>query len=219
LVAEALADNTRLVVGLGNPGRRYDRTRHNVGFRVVDALAERWSASGRNAHDGVLFDARVSRAGHPSVRVLLLKPETFMNRSGQAVVSVANYYRLDPSDVLAVLDDIDLPTGKIRARSQGSAGGHKGLADILAKLGADSVARLRVGVGQPPEPMASEDYVLGRFTDDEEAVIRPAISAAADAVVDWIFQDTTAVMNRYNATPNESAEPTTNGSQTTDSSS
>ena len=211
------AQRVRLVVGLGNPGRRYRKTRHNVGFRVVDALGERWQASSRPAHDAVVYDARVSAEGSESRRVLLAKPQTFMNRSGQSVVALVRYYRVAIEDVLVVQDDIALPTGRLRARPDGSAGGHKGLADILQRLGTQDVARLRIGVGEPPPEMASEDYVLGKFARDETDAIDEAIATAQQAVMDWIFEGMTPVMNRYNAmTPGESAEPTENGSPPTE---
>ena len=211
------AQRVRLVVGLGNPGRRYERTRHNVGFRVVDALGEQWQASSRPAHDAVVYDARVSESGCESQRVLLAKPQTFMNRSGQSVVALVRYYRVAVEDVLVVLDDIALPTGQLRARPDGSAGGHKGLADILQRLSTQDVARLRIGVGEPPSEMAAEDYVLGKFSPNEDDTIEEAIAAARAAVTDWIAEGITPVMNRYNAmTPGESAEPTENGSPPTE---
>ena len=204
---------TKLVVGLGNPGRRYEKTRHNVGFRVVDLLAERWQATGRSAHDGMIYDARPVRPAEAPQRVLMLKPHTFMNESGRAVAGMMRYYDVAMGDVLIVMDDIALPLAQLRARAGGSAGGHKGLADVMARLGGSEVGRLRIGIGQPPEPMAAEDYVLGRFDADEETAIQPAIRTAADAVENWIFDGLVAVMDRYNANnENKPAEPTTNGS-------
>jgi peptidyl-tRNA hydrolase, PTH1 family len=211
------AQRVRLVVGLGNPGRRYEKTRHNVGFRVVDALGERWQASSRPAHDAVLYDARVGKEGCESQRVLLAKPQTFMNRSGQSVVALVRYYRVAIEDVLVVQDDIALPTGRLRARPDGSAGGHKGLADIQRRLSTQDVARLRIGVGEPPPEMAAEDYVLGKFAPGDDEAIVDAIAKAQEAVMDWIFEGITPVMNRYNAmTPGDSAEPTENGSPPTE---
>lgn len=196
---EPATEKTRLVVGLGNPGRRYEKTRHNMGFRVVDALAQRWMATGRSAHDGLLFDARVRRDDGPPQRVLMLEPHTFMNRSGQAVASVVRYYRVATEDVLVVLDDIALPLGRIRARPAGSAGGQKGLADVMARLGGQQVPRLRIGIGAPPAMMAAEDYVLSKFSRAEEDDIRQAVRRAAQAVDDWVFEGLQAVMDRYNA--------------------
>ena len=201
-MCEPTAETLKLVVGLGNPGRRYEKTRHNVGFRVVDVLSERWGASKRSAHDGVLYEARPHER-----RVLMFQPHTFMNRSGQAVVSVVNYYRLALPDVLIVLDDIALPLGRLRARACGSAGGQKGLADVLARLGTEAVSRLRIGIDAPPDHMAAEDYVLSRFAADEEETIAQAITQAGDAVSDWITDGINAVMDRYNAATTESPDP------------
>ena len=206
-MCEPTAETLKLVVGLGNPGRRYEKTRHNVGFRAVDALSERWGASKRSAHEGVLYEARPNER-----RVLMFQPHTFMNRSGQAVVSVVNYYRLALPDVLIVLDDIALPLGRLRARASGSAGSQKGLADVLARLGTEAVPRLRIGIDAPPDHIAAEDYVLSRFAADEEAIVAEAIAQASDAVSDWITDGINAVMDRYNAatteSPDPSAEPT-----------
>jgi len=211
------AHRVRLVVGLGNPGQRYARTRHNVGFRVVDVLAGRWGVSSRPAFEALLGDARLERQGCPPCRVLLAKPQTFMNRSGQAVADIVRYYHLADDQVLIVLDDIDLPTGRLRLRSAGSAAGHKGLVDILSRQGTEQINRLRIGVGQPPAPMASEDYVLAPFSDDEAAVVDEAVTAAANAAEDWVFEGPTAVMNRINAMdPGGSPELSANGSQTAD---
>jgi len=197
-VDEQPSDRTRLVVGLGNPGRRYERTRHNVGFRVADALGRMWRVgSWRSAFGGRLAEADVERP--PDRRqVKLLKPETFMNASGAAARQVADYYRVAVEDVLVVLDDMALPLGTLRARPDGSAGGHKGLADVLRAFGTEAVPRLRIGIGQPPEQMAGEDYVLAAFGEDDQSVIAPAIEAAAQAVEDWLFDGLAAVMDKYN---------------------
>lgn len=192
------ADKARLIVGLGNPGRRYERTRHNVGFRVADALAGRWQAAPwKSAFGGLLSEAIVARAGRQE-RVRLLKPETFMNASGQVARQTVNYYRLAVEDVLVVLDDMALPLGRLRARPGGSAGGHKGLVDIIRAMGTDQVARLRIGIGQPPEFMTGEDYVLAAFGEDENNVIMQAVESAAQAAEDWLFEGLTPVMDKYN---------------------
>ncbi|MCK4601084.1 MAG: aminoacyl-tRNA hydrolase [Phycisphaerae bacterium] len=202
---EQPADRTRLVVGLGNPGRRYERTRHNVGFRVADALAGRWRATPwKSAFGGLVSEAIVARGGRQQ-RVRLLKPETFMNASGQAARQAADYYRVVVEDVLVVLDDMALPLGRLRARPDGSAGGHKGLADVMRAFGTDAVPRLRIGIGQPPEPMAGEDYVLTAFGEDDQSVIAVAIESAARAVEDWLFEGLAAVMHKYNR-PAETGE-------------
>ncbi len=200
------ADNTRLIVGLGNPGRRYERTRHNVGFRVADALLELWQAGPwRAAFGGRIAEAVVARPGETR-RVKLLKPESFMNLSGQPARQAADYYRVGSENVLVVLDDLALPLGKLRVRQGGSAGGHKGLADVVRAFGTDRVARLRIGIGQPPEFMASEDYVLAAFGEDERDAIASAIELASKAAEDWLFDGLPAVMEKYNrpAEPDES---------------
>ncbi|MHC4563039.1 MAG: aminoacyl-tRNA hydrolase [Planctomycetota bacterium] len=200
-------DSIKLVVGLGNPGRRYDNTRHNVGFWVVDALAERWGATARPAHDGLLYDGRAERPGRLTQRVMLLKPQTFMNVSGRSVTAVMRYYKIAQDNVLLVLDDLALPPGRLRARPDGSAGGHKGLTDVQKCLGSDAVSRLRIGIGAPPEPMSAEDYVLATIEPDQRAVIDRAAALAADAVGDWLFEGITYVMDRYNRQPeDESAD-------------
>ncbi len=199
------SDKMRLVVGLGNPGRRYERTRHNVGFRVADRLAQLWLIdSGKAMFGGQFAEATVNR-GDEVRRVKLLKPENFMNASGQPARQAADYYRVSSEDVLVVLDDIALPLGRLRVRQGGSAGGHNGLADVIRAFGTDKVARLRVGVGQPPKFMASEDYVLAAFGEDEQDTIASAIRLAAKAADDWLFEGLTSVMDRYNR-PAESDE-------------
>jgi len=204
-VDEQPADRTRLVVGLGNPGRRYERTRHNVGFRVADALAQMWQAGPwRSAFGGRLAEADVKRSTDRR-RAKLLKPETFMNASGQAARQAADYYRVAVEDVLVVLDDMALPLGRLRARPDGSAGGHKGLADVMRAFGTEAVPRLRIGIGQPPEFMDGEDYVLAAFGEDDQSVIAAAIESAAQAVEDWLFEGLAAIMDKYNR-PAETGE-------------
>ena len=199
---------TKLVVGLGNPGRRYEKTRHNVGFAVVDALVARWNAApGRSAFDGRVFDARF-QAGDAERRVLMLQPHTYMNCSGAAVTQMAAFYKVACQDVLIVLDDMALPTGQLRFRAAGSSGGHKGLEDVLAAMGTDEVPRLRIGIGTPPglprrrpgEPdqMDATDFVLTPFNDDELETIQQAVASAAQAVEEWAVKGMTAVMEKYN---------------------
>lgn len=193
------ADKPRFVIGLGNPGREYAGTRHNVGFMVIDELVRRWDLGrGKKAFGGRLYDGRVGPPGTPGPRVLLLKPHTYMNRSGRAVRDLTAFHRGRSEDVLVVMDDIALPLGRIRARARGSSGGHKGLADVMSELDAEDVARLRVGVGAPPPPMDAVDYVLQRFAREELATVGRAVRTAADAVGDWLVHGTTYVMDAYN---------------------
>ncbi len=196
---DASADRTPLIVGLGNPGRRYERTRHNVGFRVIDALAARWACPASRAGFGGQIAEALAERGDQRTKVRLFKPETFMNASGRAVADVMRYYRLETEDVLVIYDDLALPTGKLRARAQGSAGGHKGLADIIRALRTDTIPRLRIGIDQPPAVMAAEDYVLGMFTEAEEADIARAIRRTEEAAECWLFDGLRRVMDIYNA--------------------
>lgn len=182
------------VVGLGNPGRKYERTRHNLGFWVADALVARWSADGpRQAFGSLVWDAR-----RPGGRVLVQQPQTFMNCSGRAVRELMQFYKIAPADVLVVLDDMALPPGKLRLRPEGSAGGHNGLADVIEALGTTQVARLRIGIGEPPGPVEGVDYVLGVMSEDELAIAREATERACEAVEAWLSEGDVAAMNRYN---------------------
>ena len=195
--------DVKFVVGLGNPGRQYQSTRHNIGFMVLKELRRRWEpGEGKRK-----FHARVWSANVGGQKVLLAGPRTFMNRSGQTVAEMTAFYKAGVEAVLVVLDDVALPTGQIRARASGSAGGHNGLNDIIKTLGTNRLARLRIGIGAPPEKMDSADYVLGRFHVDEKPVIADAVKRAANAVEDWISKDITYVMNHYNHEAGSSDEP------------
>ena len=188
----------RFVVGLGNPTPQYEGTRHNVGFLVLADLRRRWDLGpGRQAFDGLRNDACLAAADGP-VRVVLLEPHTYMNCSGAAVQKMVAFYKADCQDVLIVLDDLALPLGRLRARPGGSAGGHRGLADIQRALGTDQVPRLRIGIGSPPPQMDWVDYVLSRFRPDEQEAVDQAVRQAAAAVEDWLRHDLTYVMERYN---------------------
>ena len=189
---------TRFVVGLGNPGRKYRRTRHNMGYEVVEVLAARWGAGrGRRAFSGRLREARPTIGGSER-RVAMLQPQTYMNRSGSAVAALMRFYKAHLQDVLVVLDDMALPPGRLRFRAGGSAGGHKGLADVLAALGSHQVPRLRIGIGAAPHGMDGTDYVLTAFTADEQETMDQAVRQAAVAVEDWMTLGITGVMDKYN---------------------
>ena len=181
----------KLVVGLGNPGSKYEGTRHNVGFDVVDRLALRGASFSRK-FDGLLLEAEIDFH-----RVLLLKPETFMNLSGRSVRQAVGFYKLDLADVLVVCDDLSLPLGKLRLRSGGSDGGQKGLRDIAAQLGTDEFSRLRIGIGERG-PIDAADFVLSRFRPGEKPVMDDALIAATQAVAVWVSQGIDAAMNRFN---------------------
>ena len=183
----------KIVVGLGNPGNQYKDTRHNIGFLVVDELARRWNTPSWKRR----YDAEVSehRALGP---VLLVKPQTFMNLSGNSVREAAKFYKTPSTDIVVIHDDLDLPAGRLRIRERGGSGGHRGIESMLAQLGADDFVRVRFGVGRPPEGWESADYVLGRFAPNEQALIKEAIDKAADAVEAILKEGTAPAMNRFN---------------------
>ncbi len=183
----------KLVVGLGNPGSKYEGTRHNIGFQVVDRLA----AGGSGARFARKFDGLVAETEVDYRRVLLLKPETFMNLSGRSVRQALQFYKLDLADLLVLCDDLNLPLGKLRLRSGGSDGGQKGLRDISAQLGDDNYARLRIGIGERGLVDAS-DFVLSRFRAAERPIIDDALISATQAVAVWLTQGLGPAMNRFN---------------------
>jgi len=178
----------RLVVGLGNPGPRYAGTRHNAGFLVVDELARRHGASFRAGRHGE--EARLGRAR-------LLKPQTFMNRSGAAVQAVATKNGIPPEEILVVHDDLDLPLGRLRVRRGGGAGGQKGVRDIIDRLGPD-FARLKIGIDRPPARWTTENWVLSRFRDDEAELVERVVDAAADGVEALLRDGVDAASNAVN---------------------
>ena len=179
----------RLVAGFGNPGREYQRTRHNVGFMVLDRLAadaqlpwdysEKWGAAWAKTN------------------VILIKPATYMNRSGQPLAAIANFYKIAASEIMVVLDDFALPLGRLRLRAQGSSGGHNGLESVFEHFGTEEIARLRIGIGAAPSAGAV-DYVLGRFFEEEKPILDAAIRRAADAVNCVIDKGLDAAMNVFN---------------------
>jgi PTH1 family peptidyl-tRNA hydrolase len=184
----------KLVAGLGNPGAEYRGTRHNVGFDVLDALADR---------HGLLFgtapgEALAARWRRPDGDVLLVKPLTFMNLSGRAVAGLGRYYRVAPSDLLVVCDDVNLPLGRLRARAGGSEGGHNGLRSVAEALGTADYARLRVGVGRGDARRDLADHVLARFAPEERARIARATTRATEAVERWIAHGLADVMTTFN---------------------
>jgi len=184
----------KLVVGLGNPGRKYEETRHNVGFRVVAELARRMNAPQAREK----FDAKYSEVQMAGERVLLLCPQTFMNRSGASVLATRDFYKLENEDILIVCDDLSLPLGRLRFRPKGSAGGQKGLNDVIQRLGGQDVPRLRIGIDPPPENWDVADFVLSKFRQDELKTIDVAIQVAADAVETWSRAGVDVCMNQYN---------------------
>jgi PTH1 family peptidyl-tRNA hydrolase len=184
----------KLIVGLGNPGRRYEKTRHNVGFETLNLVAQRCAESA--AKDK--FDGRIAEATIAGERALLLWPHTLMNRSGQSVLGAVDFYQLPLADLLVVCDDFNLPLGTLRFRSQGSAGGQRGLQDIIRRLGTQDFSRLRIGIGPVSDNWDAADFVLSRFTASERFDIDEAILRAADGVECWVAEGIAASMSKFN---------------------
>ena len=184
----------KIIVGLGNPGRQYEKTRHNVGFEVIDVLANKWSISLNQAkHKGIYGMGVVN-----GEKVILLKPLTYMNLSGESIAEVMNFFKIEVDDFVVMYDDLDLPPGKIRLRQKGSAGGHNGIKSTIAHLGTQNFNRIRMGIGRPSVPMAISDYVLSRFTAEEWPDINQAIEKSANACDSWLSTSFLQVMNEYN---------------------
>ena len=186
----------KLIVGLGNPGRDYEHTRHNVGFQVAEELARRYRVALKNQ---AKWKARAVKIPDIGDGVLVAEPTTFMNLSGWAVREIASFYRLAASDLLIVYDDADLPLGRLRLRANGSAGGHNGLKSIIQELGTIEFPRLRIGVGRQAGEL--KNHVLGRFDSDEKPQIDEAVKRAADAAEVFARENIVAAMNQYNAAP------------------
>ena len=184
-----------VIAGLGNPDEKYQGTRHNVGFDVVDRLAEKYQI----AVDTKKHRALIGKGVVEGQKVILVKPQTYMNLSGESLRSLVEYYKIDPEEELIVIyDDINLAPGKLRIRPKGSAGGHNGIKNIIAHLGTQVFPRIRVGVGEKPKGWDLADYVLGRFPGEEEPVIREALEKTTKACCEIITADVTSAMNKYN---------------------
>ena len=198
----------KLIVGLGNPGRDYVGTRHNIGFEVIDALAAKlcWTnrpgefdRTARGKFDGLVLEGSLPVGSGGLEKLMLLKPSTYMNLSGGSVQAAMAFYNLTAADVLIVLDDVALPCGRLRIRSAGSSGGHNGLKDIEQALGSAEYPRLRIGIDPPPPRVPQKDYVLGRFTDAQRVQLDPAVNRACGAVIAWVEKGIEAAMNVFNA--------------------
>jgi PTH1 family peptidyl-tRNA hydrolase len=198
----------KLVVGLGNPGRAYEGTRHNIGWEVLDLLAvrlgwttgtEQFNRLARSRHDGLVLDGSADAVGVLGQRMMLLKPTTYMNNSGRAVQSAMAFYQMAPVDILVVLDDMALACGRIRLRAGGSSGGHNGLRDVERMIGTQEYARLRIGIDAPPQRMPWRDYVLTRFDTQQRRLVDEAVDRAVNAVTTWMGHGIVAAMNQYNA--------------------
>lgn len=189
----------QLVVGLGNPGAKYERTRHNIGFEIVDKLAQFWQTS---LSEQKKFQGQFGEASGPNgMKIRLLKPLTYMNNSGQAIRSVIDWYKLPPECVLVIYDDMDLPVGKLRMRTSGSAGGHNGMKSAIAHLGTQNFPRLRIGIGSAKDSAGDKDtvsHVLGKFSPTEATVMAEIVQIAADAVELSLKQGVEKAMSLYN---------------------
>lgn len=193
-------DSFFIIVGLGNPGRKYDGSRHNVGFDVIDELVDRWHIGGPDRFG----KSMIGKGRIGDRKVILVKPMTYMNLSGEAVQEIVHYYKADPSrDLVVISDDIDLETGHLRIRKKGSAGSHNGLKNIVQHLGTGDFPRIRIGVGAKPDPSFDlADYVLGHFTSEEKKVMEEAVGKAAEAVACMVSDGVDIAMNRDNTPKN-----------------
>jgi PTH1 family peptidyl-tRNA hydrolase len=193
-----------LIVGLGNPGREYQDTRHNVGFRCADRLA---LTHGLSFAPKKKSKSRLAEGIIAGRQVLIAKPQTYMNLSGSAVQGLATFYRIPPEHILVIFDDLDLPPGTLRIRQRGGSGGHKGLTDIIQRLGTQNFPRIRFGIGRPPGRMDPADYVLQRFAAEEVPLAEQTVQRAIQAVETWLADGIEIAMNRYNGTANGSLTP------------
>lgn len=184
------AARIRLVAGLGNPAAEYERTRHNIGFSVVDYLAREWRIDWQHSKAWGAFSAKGEQG-------LLVKPATYMNRSGEPLGAIARFYKIVPEEILVVLDDLALPLGRLRLRPEGGAGGHNGLESIVAEFGTEKIPRLRIGIGDAPSEGAV-DYVLGRFFEEERPLVDATIARAAEAINCAIDKGLLSAMNTFN---------------------
>lgn len=185
----------KMIVGLGNPGKQYENTRHNIGFMVLDRLADSYGVSWNQE---TKFQAKVASAMVDGEKILLVKPMTYMNESGQAVEKMSQYYKIDPDNMLIIYDDLDLPTGKLRLRQSGSAGGHNGIKSIISHLGTSKFKRIRTGIDRP-DKQSVVDYVLGELRCDEQDKLSSSFDYIQSAVDLWLQSDDfNQVMNRFN---------------------
>ena len=183
-----------IIAGLGNPGTQYMGTRHNAGFSVIDALADQYNISvDTQKHKGMIGKGMIE-----GEKVILVKPMTYMNLSGECIREVMDYYKADIDDLIVIFDDITLEPGKLRLRAKGSAGGHNGIKSIIAHLGTQEFPRVKVGVGEKPSRMDLADYVLGHFSKEEQATMDDAVKEAADAVCEIVNVGIAQAMNDHN---------------------
>lgn len=184
----------KLIIGLGNPGKQYEHTRHNIGFDVIDALAKKWGTP----LEQTKFKGMYATSHQPDGKVMLLKPLTYMNLSGECVRPMMDYFDIDIEDLIVIYDDLDLDVGKLRLRQKGSAGGHNGIKSLIHHLGTQEFNRIRVGVSRPPAGMKVADYVLSKFSKDDQPIVEDAISKSVEAVELSLSKKFLEVMNTYN---------------------
>lgn len=184
----------KCIIGLGNPGRKYKKTRHNIGFMVIDELLHRhnWRL------DQAKFQGEYALEHYQGEKVILLQPQTFMNLSGESIRELVDFYEINIDDILVIYDDLDLPTGKIRLRQKGGHGGHNGVRSTIDHLGTKAFNRLRIGIGRPSQPIPVIDYVLGRFSKEQQEDVIISIKGAADACESWLEKPFIEVMNEFN---------------------
>ena len=183
-----------LIAGLGNPTREYEKTRHNVGFEAIDILADKAGTTVTEKKHKALY----GKGYIGGQKVILAKPQTYMNLSGESIREIADFYKIEPENIIILCDDINLSEGQLRIRLKGSAGGHNGLKNIISHLGTQEFPRIRIGVGEKPRGMDLADYVLGRFPKDQQALMEEAYRDAADAACMMIEDGADAAMNHYN---------------------
>ena len=185
-----------MIVGLGNPGPKYEHTRHNLGFLVLDELASQWRVS---FEDNKKFQALTATATHGSEKIILVKPQTFMNLSGESVGPLAHFHKVSSDHVMAVFDDLDLPYGRLRFAQKGSAGGHNGIKSLIQHLGTQDFPRLKVGIGRPRHPgQEVVAHVLEKFSKEESQALGPLLKRCADGLETWLSQGLAKAMNQFN---------------------
>jgi PTH1 family peptidyl-tRNA hydrolase len=189
---------TKMIVGLGNPGPQYSRNRHNIGFQCVELFAQRHGLRLDKLQQRAMTGSGVVTVSGARYKVLLARPLTYMNSSGDAVVPLARYYQVEPQDLIVVHDDLDLTAAKLRLRANGSSGGQNGIKSIMERLGTPEFARIKVGIGRPPGRMDPADFVLQNFSAAEEELFSPLRARVCDALECWLHEGIVAAMNRYN---------------------
>lgn len=187
-------DERFIIAGLGNPGLKYDNTRHNVGFETLDVISRQSGIKiNKLKHKALLGEGTIG-----DKKVLLVKPQTFMNLSGESIREIIDWYKLPPGNIIIIYDDVDLSTGRIRIRPGGSSGTHNGMKSVIYQIQSDEFPRIRIGIGKPPDGWDIADYVLGRFSTEEREIVSVSVLKAADAAVDILTAGVEHAMNRYN---------------------